>query len=157
MSRHLTFANVMSTIAVFGVLAGGYAIARGGGESPAVRSGTVQAEDGTGGKFKTIVTVPGLGKVQGSCSNVDEDSKIAWKDTIGQQWVVVGREASSFTFRSSEGERHAYVLDNTDPTIRFYVYKTSGADEPQATITGAVNDLSDGCARYYAAESVSTR
>ena len=155
MRRHLTYANVMSTAGVFLALAGGYAIAEINGDG-SVRSGQV-SNLGTSEEYKTILTVPGMGKVQAACINTDE-TWVAWKTGPKPVRVAVERDDSSFSFQSNPGIRHGYEvgLSGIGATIEFHVFPRLGQDAPQTVVNAAANDFSGDCAKWVAAEAVST-
>lgn len=154
MRKHLTYANVMSTLGVFLGLAGGYAIAELGGDG-SVRSGQVSnlTDD-----YKTILKVPGMGRVQAACVNTDE-TRIAWKTGKKTLRVAVERDDESFSFQSNPGARHAYEvgLAGLGATLEFHVFPRLGQDSPQTVVQAAANGFSGDCAEYVAAEATSTK
>jgi hypothetical protein len=153
--RHLTYANVMSTLGVFLALAGGYAIAKAGGEGSSVRSAQVT---NLGPDYKTILKIPGLGKVQTACINGDE-TMVAWKTGQDPLRVLVDREDGSFAFHSNAGSRSAYEvgLSGLGAHIEFHVFRRQGQDTPQTFVSAAANDFGGDCASNVAAEAISTK
>ena len=153
MRRHLTYANVMSTVAVFLALAGGYALGTVGGDG-SVRSGTVSGLDAD---YQTVLSVPGMGKVQAACINVDQ-TMIAWKTTARPLRVTVERDSGSFGFHHQVGSRSAYEigLGGIGMRIQFHVAARAPKDAPQTVVSAVGADFSGDCAAQVSAEAVST-
>jgi hypothetical protein len=151
--RHLTYANVMSTVAVFLAVAGGYAIGQIGGDG-SVRSGTVSDLDAD---YQTVLSVPGMGKVQAACVNGDE-TMIGWKTTAKPLRVTVDRQGSAFGFLHQVGSRSAYEvgLAGLGSRVQFHVVPRVPKDTPQTVVSAVGVDFSGDCAAYVSAQAVST-
>ncbi len=152
MSRHLTYANVMSTLGVFLALAGGFAIAKISGDG-SVRSGQLTDLDGD---FATVVSVPKLGKVTAAC--VGGLTKVAWNNTIPtNERVSVDFIDTATQFLSDPGQSSAYTMSLPESKLVFHVFRNNGDDTPQTVVNVAASGFSDPCADSVAAEAVSTR
>ena len=151
MRRHLTYANVMSTVGVFLALGGGYAAAK-------LTAGGDRVTDGQafnlGENFKTVANAPGVGKVKANCDPATEDTLIAWRTTDHRIYLFREQEGNSSGFQSNRGEQHTFLLDNTQPRIEFHAIGDLDNDNPQATVTAAAGNFSGGCAQQVAAQVV---
>jgi hypothetical protein len=147
--RHLTYANVMSTLGVFLALAGGYAVAKISGDG-SIRGG--QATD-IGADRETLVTVPGLGKATTIC--LGDETRAAWKNTSGgRERVTVEFDTGTASFLSQSGSSHEYSLETGQPKLTFHVAAYGGTGAPQTIVSVIAGGASDQCAERVAAEAI---
>ena len=133
----LSYANVMATVAVFLALGGGITIAAISGDG-SVRFG---AEKGlTEFEWETVLTLPGIGKVQAFCS---KGTSIRFRNTSGEQLqasVLRGQGAQFDGDILGQGGALAQAVfadseDSNIDTMRFHVFKASASGQPMADIT----------------------
>jgi hypothetical protein len=140
---HLTYANVMVTVLGFVVLTGGLAMATVNG------SGDVQfgGQKGFSGTFDTIVTAPGVGKIQANCNKA---AFIRFKNTSGTGLDYRRFEESSGEFAKGSlgtGDTVGEVPPNVDVSYEFHVFHegNSNAGPPMADFTVSAEDVTTAC------------
>lgn len=149
MRRHLTYANVMSTLGVFLALAGGYAAAKITGDG-SIKGGQVID---VGSERETLVTVPGLGKATAIC--VGDETRAAWKNTSGgRERVTVELATGTASFLSQDGSSHQYPLETQQRKIVFHVAAYGGPGAPQTIVSVITGGASNQCAERVAAEAI---
>jgi len=133
LSARLTYANVMATVAVFLAIGGGVTLAAIGG-SGRVKFG---GEKGlTLFTYETVLSLPGVGKIQASCS---KGTNIRFKNKSGKTLRATVHRSSTGDFESdtlanNESLEHFAGIPDPD-TLRFQVFRTSGSGKPAADIT----------------------
>ena len=142
---HLSYANVIATVAVFLALAGGgYALATIQGHGRVSFGGQKGLSDGS---FATILNLPGIGKVQGRCGMSDS---VRFKNTSGRELQATVSEGAVGDFEAeplSDGaslSQQFHAFDGLD-TVRFHVYRAGTDGTPMAEIT-ASHKFRSGCA-----------
>jgi hypothetical protein len=136
-SGRLSYANVMSTVAVFLALGGGVTLAAISGDG-SVRFG---AEKGFPVmEWSTVLNLPGIGKVQALCSK--GGTGIRFKNTSGEtlQASVLregdGNVAAASLPQSQSLEMVALGIGDDDiDTMRFHMFKASDSGTPTVDIT----------------------
>ena len=153
MRRHLTYANVMSTLGVFLGLAGGYTIAKVTGDG-ALKSGQVTD---VGANTQTVLTFPGMGKVTARCVG-GTDTEVGWRHTGKRQHrVSVEFEDAETSFLSAPGSHHEYTMPDQGSKLTFNVFLAKGNDEPQVSVDVVGSGIFAGaCAENVAAIGTST-
>jgi hypothetical protein len=135
----LSYANVMSTAAVFLAIGGGVAFAVIQGSGKAVFSG----EKGlpTVG-FVKVAGVPGVGKVLGHCNGVN--NTIRFKNTSGTKLTVTSfnQETGATTGPGilDDGETDDWIAGSD--TTRYHVFKFNDSGRPMADF--AVTSVAEG-------------
>ena len=144
--ERLTYANVVSTIALFGVLAGGYAVAFSGKGS--LRQGHVFPEHD---ERLTVVGLPGIGSLKAECGD----------GSITQLYVknASGKALSVHAVAGTDTGGNAFVFGadiadgSTEPmggvgggenwsTMRLTIYPSGKSSRPQASVNV---DVDRGC------------
>jgi hypothetical protein len=137
----LSFANVMSSIAVFLALGGGYATAFSG-------SGTVQkgALLNIPNGAVTVRSLTGIGAIKASCSG--GSPSVALENTSGEQLAVGGVGIDDYIgFGIEDGES-----ENLDPEVdgfnemNVHISPGDGSKRPQADVQITADDGADTCA-----------
>jgi len=139
LANRLTYANVMSTLAVFLVLAGGIAAAAISG------SGSVKFGGQKGlvnGEWVTVLNLPGIGKLQAFCG---KSTDLGFKNTSGKKLQATASTilAGSDTSEAVDGalahgarlDIFAATGDEGLSTARFHVFRPG--KEPIAEITAS--------------------
>lgn len=139
---HLTYANVMSTLAVFLVIVGG-------GVALASVSGTGRvkfgADRGLGSGYTTVLSVKGVGQVQAACNgNV---LTLGWRNTTSQQQVA-------WADRPAQDVHISIMLDpgltplatvGDSEGLRMHIFRGTGADRPAADVVITALPNASGC------------
>jgi len=139
----LSFANVMSSVAVFLALGGGYATAFSG-------SGTLQkaAEDGIAQTFEDIRSLNGFGVLQAQCDTVEDDIDYRFNNTTGKSIKIRGLawdSANQADATVMSGDMSS-TFDSADVsnTLEFHLSKPAEGVKAQAdlmvTNTGPIGD-----------------
>jgi hypothetical protein len=130
----LSYANVMATLAVVLALGGGgFALANVSGSGD-VRFG---AEKGlTPGGFETVLTMPGVGKLQAVCS---KGTLIRVKNTSGKTLQVtrfreIDGDFDSDTVPDGQVSTLTFIQFPMD-TVRYHVFRAGGDGTPMADLT----------------------
>jgi hypothetical protein len=155
----LSYANVMSTVAVFLALGGGITLAAIQGDG-SFRFGA--AKDLPFLEWETVLSVPGIGKVQVFCA---KGTGVRFKNTSGGtlQASVLRETDGDFEAASLAENESLETLaqgvgasDNID-TLRFHAFKASAGGKPTADLTLS-HQYNDGdCAnRAAAAQAVAS-
>jgi hypothetical protein len=128
----LTFANVVSAIALFAALGGGYAAAFSGGGSLAKARVT-----GLGADYEKIMDLPGIGPLKAKCEGdvevtvriknqtEDDDSLLTYQERAGSGYVLGSLNPGETTEESFEFGgwvqmyMHSRETDDKRPQIRF--------------------------------------
>ena len=145
-AERLTYANVVATIALFGVLAGGYAAAFSGKGS--LRQGHVFPDFG---ERLTVVELPGVGALKADCGD-GSITTVYVKNTSGKNLavhVIAGTSAVSdaFVFRADIADGATEPVGGVGggeqwSTARLTIYPAGKSARPQASVN--VN-LDRGC------------
>jgi hypothetical protein len=142
--RHLSPPMVVSMIALFAALGGGYATAFSG-------SGTLQKANEIGISttgYETIRTLTEVGSIQAHCDNTTGDISVRFHLT-GFSMLVTGDGGAS-------NPSYDYVDNSIDPNfdmaafpngvdvIRYHAIRTSGSKRPQVDVTVTVDSTTQG-------------
>lgn len=154
LSPRLTYANVMATIAVFLAIGGGVTLAAIGG------SGSVKFGGHKGlafDSFDTVLTLPGVGKVQAQCS---KGTFVRFKNTSGKTLHVTAHDVADddFSGEAVPDNGSLQVLSGPDlaETIRFQAFRAGGDGTPAADITVGAKWVASCDQRVITAQAVSS-
>jgi hypothetical protein len=127
---HLTYANVMATLAFFAVVGGGAIAAIDG-------KGEVQFESRRGfpvGGEGKVAKLPGVGKVVGSCTEAGQFF-IYFVNTSGRTLALYDQGPStSGAFTLPDGDSHLFTAAGEPNHHQYHVFTAQDADRPMATL-----------------------
>jgi hypothetical protein len=137
--RHLSPPTVVSTIALFVALGGGYAMAFSG-------SGSLQKGARLGIPFEStdIRTLSGIGSIQARCRF--GDFELFFKNTSGKQLRMIGQEASSGDVHSGSTTGDLWNdAASPEPGTDYHqsIAPTDGSKAPQASVEFQIRDAND--------------
>ena len=149
-----TFANVTSTIALVTAVTVGGSLAIGAIQgNGSVKSGAKKGFDNT---YDTVLNIPGIAKVQGTC-----DAEIIARvknNSGGQLYVNAAEIGGGGDFATlQDGESEIVLVSSGAQSAHVHLFRTSGADTPAADITISVGYHNETCAdTVISAEALAT-
>jgi hypothetical protein len=140
---HLTYANVMVTLLAFVVLTGGFALARVSGSGDVKFGG----HKGLSGTFDTIVTAPGVGKIQANCNKA---TFIRFKNSSGTGLNYRRFEESTGDYSKGSlgtGDTLGEVPPNADVSYELHVFHegNNNSGPPMADFVFSGEDVLSAC------------